>query len=240
MLKSQGNVRKNGFFIVPLNSLFLVIFCLCVNMHNMVCVFKYTVHVCVCVCTCAFVCVCVCVCMCVCVTELQLGLARKRLAETAQSAPCSLCACASPRRCFCCQPQPQNILPSCWTKAPAGVHNYNLWGKQVVGGDVAFWDVCGLVWDLSRQEAGWTTWVSRIAGAAQGHNLHISAHLLCLLWSTHWIHFQMSGQLRGGGGGGGRGGEEGGWPLLGTWGGQVKVFEARMDDQWSSYQWVES
>ena len=138
MLKSQGNVRI--FFIVPLNSLFLVIFCLCVNMHNMACVFKYIVlvSVCMCVCTCVFVCVCVCVCvcvyMCVCVTELQLGLARKRLPETAQSAPCSLCACASPRRCFCCQPQPQNILSSCWTKAPAGLHNYNLWGgKQVVG-----------------------------------------------------------------------------------------------------------
>ena len=92
-------------------------------------------HVCVYVCVYMCVCVCVCVYMCVCVTELQLGLARKRLLpETAQSAPCSLCACASPRRCFCCQPQPQNILSSCWTKAPAGLHNYNLWGgKQVVG-----------------------------------------------------------------------------------------------------------
>ena len=163
-----------------------MIFCLCVNMHNMGCGFKYTEHVCVCmcVCTCAFLCVCVCLCvyMCVCVTELQLGLARKWLPETAQSAPCSLCACASPRRCFCCQPQPQNILGQLLDKGTSWSPQFQpLGGKQVVGGDVAIWDVCGLVWDLSRQESGWTTWVSRIAGAAQGHNLHISAHLLCLL-----------------------------------------------------------
>ena len=161
---------------------------MCVIMHNMVCVFKYAEHVCVCVCVCVHVrfCVCVCVClcvyMCVCVTELQLGLARKWLPETAQSAPCSLCACASPRRCFCCQPQPQNILGQLLDKGTSWSPQFQpLGGKQVVGGDVAIWDVCGLVWDLSRQESGWTTWVSRIAGAAQGHNLHISAHLLCLL-----------------------------------------------------------